>query len=387
MTHTMEELKTRQAYPLDLKIKLTESRIRGWINEFGEDGVYVSFSGGKDSTVLLDIVRNRMGYKNVPAMFVDVPTQFPELKDYALTWDNVDVVKPKISFMQVCDKYGFPLVSKEVSEALQGARKYLSDIRKEVKQLYPDCQIEDAESMSKSEELASVLDRKLKNKEGGQNHKLSLMLGTFTKDGDIRANLTNQEKSVYCQSKWKFLLDAKFDCSNRCCIIMKKEPAHRYSKETGRHPMTAQMAEESRLRTQQWLKNGCNGFDMKIPISNPMSFWTEQDVLQYIYENNLPICSAYGEVVCDDDKHGQLTFDDFKGQPVYKTTGCDRTGCMLCGFGCHLEDKSKGRFVLLKESHPKMYNLLDVVKSNGVTFREAIEWTNEHLKENEKIPL
>ena len=49
--------------------------------------------------------------------------------------------------------------------------------------------------------------------------------------------------------------------------------------------MTAEMAEESRLRTQEWLKNGCNGFDMKEPKSMPMSFWTEQDIYIYISKN------------------------------------------------------------------------------------------------------
>lgn len=160
---------------------------------------------------------------------------------------------------------------------------------------------------------------------------------------------------------------------------MKKEPAHRYSKETGRQPMTAQMAAESRLRLQKWINNGCNGFNLKQPISNPMSFWTENDVLEYIVTYDLPICSVYGEVVEDYAKEGltegQLSFCDYK--KIYKTTGCDRTGCMLCGFGCHLE-KYPSRFELLKETHPGMYGLLNKVKNNGVTYREAIEWTNKH---------
>ena len=74
--------------------------------------------------------------------------------------------------------------------------------------------------------------------------------------------------------------------------------------------MTAQMASESKLRTQKWLQNGCNGFNLKQPISNPMSFWTEQDVLLYIYQNHLPIASVYGDVVKETEVDGQLDFED-----------------------------------------------------------------------------
>ena len=150
------------------------------------------------------------------------------------------------------------------------------------------------------------------------------------------------------------------------------------------------MASESKLRTQSWLQSGCNAFDSKKPMSNPMSFWTEQDVLLYIKENNLPICSVYGEVVTDYEAMGQcenqMSFADFgifdKERPLLKTTGCQRTGCVLCGFGCHLEKES--RFLRLKETHPKFHNLLYVLKNNGVTYAEAIDWVNEHGNMNIK---
>ena len=122
--HTIQDLQELQALSLDLKVALTKQRIREWVRYFGQDGVYCSFSGGKDSSVLLDIVREE--YPNVTAMFVDVPTQYPELREFVKTYDNVDIVKPKISFAEVCKKYGFPLISKEVSESVQGARKYLT---------------------------------------------------------------------------------------------------------------------------------------------------------------------------------------------------------------------------------------------------------------------
>lgn len=206
-----------------------------------------------------------------------------------------------------------------------------------------------------------------------------------------------------------------------CCKVMKKTPAHTYGRQTGRKPMTAQMASESRLRTQQWLKNGCNGFDMKSPISNPMSFWTEQDILLYIrqlqdeYDLNLSlcnievkniadkfkrkkarkylkknpkrfeICSVYGKVVTEDEEVGQLTLNNVSdlemfdlGRPTLKTTNLDRTGCMFCGYGCHLE-KSPNRFELMKLSHPKQYEyIMKPWKDGGLEYKNVIDWINEH---------
>ena len=124
---TIEELKRLQSQPLEIKIVMTEQRIRQWVEHYGVDGVCLSFSGGKDSTVLLHIARKI--YPNLKAVFVDVPTQYPELRTFAEKFDNVDIIRPKISFMQVCDKYGFPLISKEVSECVSGARKYLTRLR------------------------------------------------------------------------------------------------------------------------------------------------------------------------------------------------------------------------------------------------------------------
>ena len=216
-----------------------------------------------------------------------------------------------------------------------------------------------------------------------------MLLGWFSKNREqpIQENIPKSDRSQFSTERYKFFLNAPFEISNKCCRIMKKDPIHKYEKEHGVFGITAQMADESKLRTQVWLKNGCNAFDSKHPISNPMSFWTEDDVLEYIYKYKLPICSVYGEVVPATD---QLTFDDMGfdtgnvPRKKYTTTGCKRTGCMLCGFGCHL-DKSPNRFEQLKQTHPGVYGLLDKCKNNGVTFREAIEWTNEHGNMNIKL--
>jgi 3'-phosphoadenosine 5'-phosphosulfate sulfotransferase (PAPS reductase)/FAD synthetase len=205
--------------------------------------------------------------------------------------------------------------------------------------------------------------------------------------------MTDEMSKRYDKSRWMFMLNAPFNVSKQCCTVMKKSPIHKYAKETGRLPMTAQMASESRLRTSQWLLNGCNGFDMKNPISNPMAFWTEQDVLLYIKMNNLPICSVYGEIVEDragtDEVEGQMTMSDIEGwedmeifdaeRLPLKTTGCSRTGCMFCGYGCHLENDGEGRFERMKQTHPKQYEyIMKPWDEGGLGYKDVIDWMNEN---------
>lgn len=344
--HTSEMLKELQAYPLDMKIWLTKQRIREWIREYGEDGVYVSFSGGKDSTVLLDIVRQ--DYASVPAVFVDTGLEFPEIRQFVRTFDNVIWLKPKKNFREVIHDYGYPFISKEVSQTVYEVR------------------------------------RSVANGKPGATYRLKKL------NGEAIDKNTGQ-LSTYNIPQWKFMLDAPFAISHMCCNTMKKQPAKLYEKQTGRKPIMAQMASESRLRKEQWIKHGCNAFDKKRQISNPMSFWTEQDVLTYIKLNSIKIAPIYGEIkaIYRDDItqiDGQMNIADFNEFKVFNlevpkltTTGCKRTGCMFCGFGCHREKAGEGRFERLKITHPKIYDyIMRPWEAGGLDYKNVIDWINEN---------
>ena len=112
-----------QALPLYLKIALTKDRIRGWLDSYD---AYVSFSGGKDSTVLLHLCREVD--PSIPAVYVDTGLEYPELREFVKTVENVTWLKPKMNFRQVIEKYGYPVISKEVAECVYGAKKYVKKL-------------------------------------------------------------------------------------------------------------------------------------------------------------------------------------------------------------------------------------------------------------------
>ena len=292
------ELIFLQNLPLEIKILKSRQRIREWVTHFGTDGVYISFSGGKDSTVLLHLVREL--YPDIEAVFVNTGLEYPEIQRFVKTFDNVKILYPEMSFKEVISIYGYPLLSKSIAHKIDSANRGLTWANKYFE-------------------------------------------GTATtKTGHL---------SLYNIKKYKPLINADFNISPKCCDIMKKNPLHKYEKESKKTPIIATMASESKTRLSSWLQTGCNAFESKNKISKPLSFWSESDILEYIYKNNIKIANVYG-FICN-DYNGQLAFDNC-GCRFY-TTGCDRTGCIFCGFGAHLE-KGEGRFQRLKRTHPKQYD-------------------------------
>ena len=309
--HQPYDLAQMQSLPLEAKIIMTQQRIRQWY-EYWDGMVYVCFSGGKDSTVLKHIVEHTPGVYDVPSLFVNTGLEYPEIQKFAISQPNVVTVRPSMRFDEVIKKHGYPVISKDVAQTAKTA-KY-----------------------------------------NPNTYRYKKMQGTATDK--------NGNKSIFNMPKWAFLLDAPFDTSARCCDVMKKSPIQKYEKETGRKAIIGTLAAESRNRYISWMRNGCNAFEAKKPISQPLSFWTEQDILHYLKKYNVPYCSVYGEIVVDLDNEAtpsnQINIIDYLGEyepeDKLKTTGCNRTGCIFCMFGCHLE-KEPNRFQRLKETHPRQY--------------------------------
>ena len=402
--HTIGDLYQLQSLPLSAKIRMTEYRIREWIEHYGEDGVYVSFSGGKDSSVLLDIVRKI--HPGIPAVYVDTGLEYPEVRTFVKSYENVEILKPKMNFKQVIERYGYPFIGKEVAGCVYGARRYMEKLTARENCLNHCVTISNYTSIAdlvgidyrdnkENPIYQSLIRGEIPSTEIKAPVRYLMLQGKYPhKENGIE---TSEYSKMYNKERYKFFLEAPFEISNHCCSIMKKAPIHAYAKRTGRMGMTAQMASESRLRTANWMKNGCNGFHMKNPVSNPMSFWVEQDVLEYLYDSRIPIAEVYGEIQIENGpkkktqkskKSLELELFDLE-KPVYKTTGCQRTGCVSCGFGCHRE-KSPNRWEIAKQiSNPAIVDYMlrggnfdenGIWKPDhrGLGFWFVIEWINVH---------
>ena len=317
--YTKDDLSAMQAWPLERKIRVTQTRLMEWKIKF-KGKIYISFSGGKDSTVLADLTAriyaadqkmNSNESDPLTLVFVNTGLEYPEIqkfvKEFAewlrVTYEiPVDLVTrtPEMTFPEVLSAYGYPVIGKDLAKVVHYARR--------------------------------GSDWALKRLDGLDKH-------------------GNPSKFKERYKKYKFMIDAPFDTSDLCCGIMKKGPAKAYEKESGRKPVVATMTEESEQRQDSWLRYGCNSFDSDRPISKPMSFWTEQDVLQYLKITGIPFAPVYGEIVQAD---AQMNLFESEEPQKLKTTGCDRTGCMYCMFGI-MSDKEPNRFQRMRQTHPRQY--------------------------------
>jgi len=283
-------LATLQSYSLAGKIAHSLRKIKEWY-EYWQGNVYVAFSGGKDSTVLLHLVRSL--YPEVPAVFSDTGLEYPEIREFVKSVDNVIWVRPKLSFNKVIEKYGWPIVSKEQAQYISEAKSTTSDALRALRM------------------------------NGRKGH--------------------SDYTSGKISEKWKYLLNAPFNISHRCCDVMKKSPMGRYEQKSGRHPYIGTMASESRRRQSRYSLYGCNAYKLKKPSSAPLSFWYDVDVWAYIRQNSI----AYS--------------------PIYDL-GYERTGCMFCLFGHHMGSVNK--IDHMKKTHPKQYAYC----MEKLGMKEVLDW-------------
>lgn len=239
METPIEKIKRLQNLHLADKIKYSLYLIIEWYEAWDGD-VCVSFSGGKDSTVLLNLVQKI--YPNVKIIFCNTGLEYPEILKFVKTYNNVTWIHPKKTFKQIIEYYGYPVVSKEVAMGLDRYRNTKYEVQKQLRL------------------------------HGGINP------------------TTGRKQQPSIPKKWKFLIYAPFKISEKCCYHLKKYPM-----KSMKNPYIGNTYSDSNLRRQQYIRNnGCGQlFNRELPQSHPLYFWASKDIWQYLKIFSIPYSKIY----------------------------------------------------------------------------------------------
>ena len=299
------QMTAMQALPYEVKVKRAEIRAKEFISRLEELGMHAHVSvGGLDSIVLLLFLR-KIGI-DVPAISVSGLEDFSIQKVHKQL--GVIRLQPGKSKIQILQEYGFPVISKQIAgriDLLQNPTEKNKTVRHAI--ITGEC---------------------------GK-------LGHYAKNSRMRlpqkwlelfAGYENENEQVSYRK-------APFKVSNKCCLYMKEKPCDQWAKEHNSHPFLGLMASEGGQREEALTEHGCNYFGKNVIRSAPFAPFLRQDLLQLALDLKAPVPEIYGTIEWD------------SGGGLY-TTGAQRTGCSMCGFGIHLE-KRPHRFDRLRERNPK----------------------------------
>lgn len=328
--------------------------------------IYVAYSGGKDSGVILDItcVAWKLSkHKDKPLLvaLANTTLEFKGLLSHAKKFIKhmeekhgvkikLHVTMPDVKPAWVFENIGYPIASKSTAMKVGRIRKIMKEKRISYSDIkdHLECTIENAEYL-----------RKL----GFNSCTVSYLCG-------IKKDNTKASHSTKLARRWIPLLYADFETSEECCEFIKKGPQKKMDKVMKVSPVVGEMASESQQRETSYMKTGCVSSIGKGKFKGKIiGFWLEEDVLRYTKEYDLPLFEYYKEIKETDDG--------------LCLTGIKRSGCKCCLMGCQYADNSIHQ---LKYLEPKAWeNILKPIEEKGFGYRKVIEFLNEHCKCNIEI--
>jgi hypothetical protein len=332
-----------------------------------EGDLTICFSGGKDSSLLLDmycelIAGTKWANKPVKVAFADTTNETAAMRKFIKEFIpyiskkhgvqiDFEETRPRhgLTWAGFVKDNGIPLISKDQSKVIRTVKADM---------LATGCDFETVRRLARQDERAvkELFDI------GFSKTGVLALTGWVSKRQEFG-------KHFMLSKVWMPMVCCPIDLTEQCCVKIKESALD--SVNDGNR-MTGEQAAESKKREAVYLKTGCNArmADGNY-TSKPFGAMTADGILYAIDFRGTPICSDYGSVVKDEDGH-------------FRCTKAQRTGCALCGFGCQYDTE---RFVRLQETEPAKVRFAFKPKSEGgAGYKEAIEYMNEHCGTKVIIP-
>lgn len=311
------EMVMKQSVPYGIKVRMAQDRIRSFVEECDRRDLNCHVSvGGLDSIVLGHLIRS-MGYKEDRVPFVSASTLEDKTIQVVHKEMNCIVVKPLKSKVNILQDEGFPVLSKRIANKI--------------------------DTLAHPTEKNKTVRHAIITGECGE-------LGHYATNSKMRLPMTYLKLFGGLDAEGAALGYRKpdFKVSHKCCYYLKEAPCDNWAKEHHSVPFLGLMASEGGQRQEALEENGCNYFGKSTARSCPFAFFFHSDVVHLAVDLGVHIPEIYGNVKVSEQKN---EFGDYE----YSTTGEQRTGCSMCGFGIQLENRPH-RFDRLYERNPQEWD-------------------------------
>lgn len=323
------QYKQKHSLPYEAKKVMASVRAREFYEHLNGN-VFCSV-GGLDSMTLLLFLRKYVS-KDIPGVSVST-LEDKSIQEAHRSLDNMVILKPLKSKVQVIKEFGYPVLSKSIADRIELIQ-------------------------NPTEKNATVRN--------------AIITGQTGEQGGNKFS-----RFMRLPDKWQKLFieqEAPFKVSGKCCYYMKERPCDIYSRETGQSVYMALMIAEGGRRAMALMQHGCNYYGKTVTRSCPFATFSRQDILRLAMELGTPVPAIYGEI---------------KRQPdgTLETTRARRTGCTMCGFGIHME-KRPHRFDRLRHDNPKEWEFWMYDQGWGkVLDYIGVPWETEIEKQGELLSV
>ena len=302
------EMVALQSLPYEVKVGKAKQRIREFIQGCDQLGYDTHVSvGGLDSITLLCLIRSMN--IDIPAVSVSVLEDKSIIRVHKAL--GVTMLKPLKAKHEILQEEGFPVISKKIATKIMALQ-------------------------DPTEKNATIRHAIITGECGEKGHFATNSAMQLPKRWlELFGGYENENEGVHYQVP-------PFKVSSRCCEIMKEKPCDLWATEHNSKPFLGLMASEGGRRQEALEEHGCNYFGKTTIRSAPFAPFLRNDLLQLALDLNVPVPEIYGSI--ERDINGNLY-----------TTGAQRTGCEMCGFGIHME-KRPHRFDKLYDRNPKAWD-------------------------------
>ena len=302
------EMVALQSLPYEVKVGKAKQRIREFIQGCDNLGYNTHVSvGGLDSITLLCLIRSM--HIDIPAVSVSVLEDKSIIRVHKAL--GVEMLKPLKAKHEILQEEGFPVISKKIATKIMALQE-------------------------PSEQNATIRHAIITGECGEKGHFATNSAMQLPKRWlELFGGYENENEGTHYKVP-------PFKVSSRCCEIMKEKPCDIWAKEHNSKPFLGLMASEGGRRQEALEEHGCNYFGKTTIRSAPFAPFLRNDLLQLALDLDVPVPEIYGTIERDLD--GNLY-----------TTGAQRTGCEMCGFGIHME-KRPHRFDKLYDRNPKAWD-------------------------------